>query len=99
MNKSVYLQLHNFQNKIDDTSLRNSKSLTAASSSTDSMVVWGLEERKEMDSSSLFFGPNEVKEALRSIQMRPESRVDHGETRFEGLQQTVERNITQEHQE
>ena len=47
----------------------------------------------------IVFGPNEVKEALRSIQMRPESRVDHEETRFEGLQKTVERNITQEHQE
>lgn len=47
----------------------------------------------------ILFGPNGVKEALRSIQMRPESRADHEETRFEGLQQTVERNITQEHQE
>ena len=47
----------------------------------------------------IVLGPNEVKEVLGSIQMRPESREDHGETRFEGLQQTVERTITQEHQE
>lgn len=43
--------------------------------------------------------PNEVKEALRSIEMKYESRVDHGKTRFEGFHQTSDGNITQGHQE
>lgn len=43
--------------------------------------------------------PNEVKEALRSIEMKYESRVDHGKIRFEGFHQTSDRNITQGHQE
>ena len=47
----------------------------------------------------MVLGPNEVKEALRFIEMKPESRVDHGKTRFEGLPQIADRNINQGHQE